>query len=273
MGVEFWSPAPEEVHCTLPPLPEGMADLTVSSVSGKVVSCYLGSCYLFTGAAWGTLAHTVEQRWWHTASVIGERLLLAGGYWIPSATSTELLPVDGGESELSFSLHPGRYHHCAIQPSPTTIILTGGMDTPTLVTEYSGPVEEVTTRELPSLQQGRWDHACGVYDKTLIVAGGYYSGPLRSVELYDYSLGAEGHWRETTPLPSPRSDLRGSMVGGVFHVTGGYDNDAKYVEDILSWDPVTESWAQAGKMAVARGYHAITEVPVASVAEFCIQSP
>merc|ERR1712080_370206 len=99
--------------------------------------------------------------------------------------------------------------------------------------------------ELPSLQQGRYWHACGVYDKTLIVAGGDYSGDyltevpqkyLSSVELYDYSLGAEGHWREVTPLPSPRKGLQGSMVGGVFHVSGGLDSsDGKYSEDILSW--------------------------------------
>ena len=104
-----------------------------------------------------------------TEDVIGDRLLLAGGF---DTTTTELMPVDGGESEPSFHLNPGRYGHCSIQPSPTTIILTGGSETPSLVTEYSGvggPVEEVTTRELPSLKQGRDLHACGVYDRVRTV--------------------------------------------------------------------------------------------------------
>ena len=111
--------------------------------------------------------------------------------------------------------------------------------------------------------------------QTLIVTGGYLAGSyLSSVELYDYSLGTEGQWREGTPLPSPRGGPRGSMVGGVFHVTGGGGfNDGDYLDDILSWDPVTESWALAGKMAVARWLHAVTEVPVNSIAEFCIKTP
>ena len=47
---------------------------------------------------------------------------------------------------------------------PDTIVLTGGLATPSLVTELTGlGGQEVTSRDLPSLPTGRWGHACGAY--------------------------------------------------------------------------------------------------------------
>ena len=69
------------------------------------------------------------------------------------------------------------------------------------------------------------------------------------------------HWREVEggELPSARSGLRAAMVGDVLHVTGGWDvND---LTSILAWDPVAESWQDAGELNVARNYHAAVAVP------------
>ena len=61
-------------------------------------------------------------------------------------------------------------------------------------------------------------------------------------------------------LPSPRGGLRAASVDGVLYVTGGYDGDNR-LTSILSWDPVAESWQQAGELDVARDYHAAVAVP------------
>ena len=85
-----------------------------------------------------------------------------------------------------------------------------------------------------------------------------------------YSSGSQLEWREVAggQLPSPRSGLRASFVGDVLHVTGG--NDAlSYLTSVLSWDPVAESWQQAGDLAVGRYIHAAVVVPDSTVAMFC----
>ena len=68
-------------------------------------------------------------------------------------------------------------------------------------------------------------------------------------------------WREVEggDLPSARSYLRAAMVGDVLHVTGGYDGSR--LTSILAWDPVAESWQDAGELHVARNYHAVVEIP------------
>ena len=70
------------------------------------------------------------------------------------------------------------------------------------------------------------------------------------------------HWREVAGggLPSGRSGLRASMVGDVLHVTGGYDGNNR-LTSILAWDPVAESWQDAGRLNVARYCHAAVAVP------------
>ena len=71
------------------------------------------------------------------------------------------------------------------------------------------------------------------------------------------------HWREVEggELPSARSRLRAAMVGDVLYVTGGFDAGFNYFTSILAWDPDTESWQDAGRLNVARGYHAAVAVP------------
>ena len=76
-----------------------------------------------------------------------------------------------------------------------------------------------------------------------------------------YSSGGQLEWREVEggQLPSPRWGLRATVVGDILFVTGGWDGG--YLTSILSWDPVAESWQQAGNLAVARYYHAAVAVP------------
>ena len=75
-----------------------------------------------------------------------------------------------------------------------------------------------------------------------------------------YSSGSQLEWREVEggQLPSPRGALRATLVGEILFVTGGYDGN--YFTSILSWDPVAESWQQAGDLAVGRDSHAAVAV-------------
>ena len=81
-----------------------------------------------------------------------------------------------------------------------------------------------------------------------------------------YSSGGQLEWREVEggELPSPMVGLRATVVGDVLFVTGGWDGD-NYPTSILSWDPVAESWQQAGDLAMGRYDHAAVAVPTSLI--------
>ena len=78
-----------------------------------------------------------------------------------------------------------------------------------------------------------------------------------------YSSGKNLEWREveTGQLPSKRGDLRATVVGNILFVTGGYHGYHECDEDVLSWDPVAETWQDVGDLAVQRYNHAAIAVP------------
>merc|ERR1712037_893626 len=149
--------------------------------------------------------------------------------------------------------------------------LTGGVETFDRVTIYqlTGNGDETP---LTPMNQGRYDHACGVYQdaggqQVILVTGGWSSsfGSLSSTEVAAYSSDGQLEWREVDggQLPSPRWGPRATVVGDILFVTGGYDGS--YLTSILSWDPVAESWQQAGNLAVGRESHAAIAVPTSLV--------
>ena len=81
-----------------------------------------------------------------------------------------------------------------------------------------------------------------------------------------YSSGSQLEWREAEggELPQPSWGLRATLVGDILFVTGGYD-----LTSILSWDPEAETWQEAGKLAIAREYHAAVAVPTKIIAPYC----
>ena len=77
---------------------------------------------------------------------------------------------------------------------------------------------------------------------------------------------------ETGELPTPRYAPRAAVVDNVIYVTGGeltaHEANGFFTE-ILSWDPSTESWQQAGNLAVARYYYAAAAIPSSLIESGC----
>ena len=103
----------------------------------------------------------------------------------------------------------------------------------------------------------------------MIVTGGVGTQDLTSTEVMAHPAGS---WREAGPLPSGREALRGASLASVFHVSGGTDG-SNYLDEILAWDPVSETWSLAGHLATARRYHGVTEVSLADMGQFCTARP
>ena len=103
----------------------------------------------------------------------------------------------------------------------------------------------------------------------LIVAGGDGSGILDSTEVLDYS--SKTAWVQVAALPSARYDVHGVTVGDVFYVTGGtsYIDSIHPRKSIVSYDPESDSWQEAGTMIMNRASHGATAVPLDAMKIFC----
>jgi len=267
-SVEFWSPAnPEEGSCELSDYPRGMYfGPTANLVSGQPITCYGDSCEIYNNGQWDHLTETRSRREGHSSAVREDRILLIGGR---ASSSTEWISADGSPSQAGpFEVRHGS-EHCTIQLSADLIVVTGGRDTESYVTEYQLSGNDGNETPLTPMSQSRRYHACGVYQgaagqQVLLVTGGYYYGSyLSSTEVATYSSGGQlEEWREVEggELPSPRVGPRATLVGDILFVTGGKDNYYD-LPSILSWDPVAESWQSAGDLAVGRYDHAAVAVP------------
>ena len=76
-------------------------------------------------------------------------------------------------------------------------------------------------------------------------------------------------WRKVDSgnLPTPREYLRAATVDNIIFVTGGYDGSR--LTAILSWDPSTESWQEAGNLKVGRAEHAAVAVSSSIIESGC----
>ena len=131
---------------------------TANIVSGQLVACYRDSCEIYIGGEWHHLVETTSTRYFHSSAVKEDRILLIGGI---DSRSTEWIPVDGSPSQPGpFDVGHG-YDHCTAQLSADSIVVTGGYDTEEYVTNYE--LSDGYETPLTPMVQGRWGHACGVY--------------------------------------------------------------------------------------------------------------
>merc|ERR1719367_417836 len=199
--------------CALPSLLASESGHTVDLVSSSLVDCHGTTCNRLTPSeGWEEVVRLKEGRLGHTSAIISDDLLLlVGGQ--ESSDTTEIVDVAKGESRASFTLQPGRQFHCSVQLASDTLVLTGGLGTENLVTQFSSLGEsEPLVKELPGLQDSRRAHACGSYTVAhsifVLVTGGTNSlQHLASTEVFEYPGGSS--WRFVGQLPAPRCCLGG----------------------------------------------------------------
>ena len=90
--------------------------------------------------------------------------------------------------------------------------------------------------------------------------------------MFDYTN--PGSWKEAGLLPAARSGLKGVSIGQEFFVTGGETSNSLswWKDEILSWDPITESWTVAGHLLFERSNHGVAEVSLDVFAKYCVKS-
>ena len=155
-SVELWSPAES---CVLEDYPRDMEfGPTANLVSGELVACFEDICDIYYNGEWNHLVDTRESRTRHSSAVKDDRILLIGGR---DSRSTEWILLNGTVLNGPFYIRHGLLH-CTLQISNEIIIVTGGEDTESYVTEYHLSGDGNNT-PLSSMTQRRFGHACGVY--------------------------------------------------------------------------------------------------------------
>ena len=142
--------------------PRNMGDPAVQLVSNQLVACYDLTCEIYRDGSWQHLRDTMHRRRGFSSAVRGDAVLLIGG---ESTHTTELISINGSPARPGpFNVTRHGYHHCTIQVSARTIIVTGGSASEDHVTEYH--LIDGSETPMTSLLQGREDHACGFYLKS-----------------------------------------------------------------------------------------------------------
>jgi len=216
-SVEVFYPTDDKQSCVLPSLPDQRTGHTMDSleICGGVVTST--TCITFTSGQWVTSHALTEEREGHTSWSTEAGIVIMGGYY--SGMTTELLTEEEYDGVPGFDMQYDTMHACAIVDRDT-LLLTGGDSTMRTVSRYNnaGFVED-----LPSLNEGRWSHGCGVYtvdsgDQVYLVTGGYTGfGFLSSTELLTSSTSS---WTMANNLPRSMGGVRGVTLGGVLYMTG-----------------------------------------------------
>jgi len=223
------------------------------------------SCITFSSGVWETSHTLAEERAYHTSWNNKEegKIILMGGYY--SDRTTEAITEEDNGGVPGFPMQYDTWHACAIAEE-TTVIITGGADTRNTVSRYgsSGHIED-----LPSLNQGRWNHGCGSYtdntgDQVFLVAGGYdYVGRLSSTEMLTRTSSA---WVMVNSLPRKIQGVRGVTLAHILYMTGGWDGDNAR-DEIYKW--TGQQWVEVGKMKKGRAEHAVSTIRLDDIKDFC----
>jgi len=199
--------------------------------------------------------------------------MLLGGW--DSPTTTEIVSTDGSSSKPSWDLKYNTEFACGVEVDDTFIV-TGGVDWYAPDGALNSTVRynsQGVSKVLPSLTVRRYQHACASYlndngQRVVLVTGGYnyeagFFDSLDSTELMvDFKA-----WRPAANLPSARWGLRAASLDNKVFLFGGWDSSGSYLDSILFYNTVKDTWQPAGNMTVSRAYHAVAVFP--DVSQLC----
>jgi len=184
-----------------------------------------------------------------------------------SGRTTETLTVGANDDGVpGFPLKYDTQQACAIADQ-TTVIITGGTYTQHIVSRYgtAGHIED-----LPSLNQGRRNHGCGSYTDDnggkvfLVVGGNDGSNKLSSTEMLTRTSSA---WVMVNSLPRKMQAMTGGTLGNILYMTGGYDGNNRYRDEIYQW--TGQDWEEVGKMKKARSLHTVSIISLDEIKDLC----
>ncbi len=221
-------------------------------------------CYSLENNEWvSSVSMNSERGFAASAQVQDGKLLVTGGVSENYLNSTEMLTVEGWESNIPF-LPVTIGSHCMVNVNSTTVMFIGGFQNG-IKTFYFTFGEESWT-EGPELIKNRFGHSCGKIrrytesqEMSIIVAGGNDgSSRLSSVEILDEG---SNEWQTGPELPIriDNSQMIKDWNGGVILIGGVGNLDTLYQ---LSHGGLDALWTKMKqKLKTERSEHTAFLVP------------
>ena len=161
---------------------------------------------------------------------------------------------------------------CGIEEDNSLVIIggySGGLRYLSQVTRYS---QEGEAQTLPDMAQTRFRAGCAKYEAAggtgavLIVTGGGSRGQsLSSTEILTEGSLA---WQEEQPLPLALQGIAGLTLDNKVFITGGLNRASDTASDsIYQW--TEQGWKTVGSLTVARYYHGVSMVSMATLRNIC----
>jgi len=255
--------------CFLPNLPNDRRAHTMDGdlLCGGLTQASKDTCLKFENGGWTEFSwKLLAKRRFHVSWKRADgKVMLLGG--LNNGYTTELVTEDG--SLEGFPMKYETESACGIQ-FENEVIITGGEYRREAVSVYD---DNGWVQDLPSLNRGRFWHACGHYTSdygiNLLVTGGFdVAGYRSSTELL--TLG-ETTWRFGQDLPSARYfPSNGVSILNDVILLGGKNDSNDIVSEILKLDKESGSWMILGNMSAPRTIHASSVLPMKDIKPFCV---
>lgn len=215
-------------------------------------------------AQWYAAGELGTPRELHTATVLPDgRVLIAGGRDAGGGAlaSAELYdPIDGSWTAAAPMSVARAMHIAAALPDGRVLVAggsTGGGDPP--VTDSAELYDPATNAWTPTARMSAprfWYAAASLANGRVLVVGGWSGGTaLATAEHYDPDSGL---WTRAAPMAKARygHTLTALPDGTVLAVRGSDSGDLEYsFGDAERYDPVTDSWSDAGSAGEASVLH------------------
>merc|ERR1719430_3012103 len=255
-SIEVFDPSTGQ-SCALPSLDDQRSGHTMEGMTLCGGYYTKTSCITFSFGVWWETSHAlVEARVDHNSWSTSAGTMLLGGWYSP--TSTETVMQGEYDGVPGFTLQYNTTHACSIPDKTTdTLLITGGLNTTKTVSRYSG---FGFLEDLPSLNNGRYNHGCGAYMRedgiqVYLVTGGYDGADyLSSTEILPTSSST---WVLANALPKKMCCMKGLSLDGILYMTGGSDNSSEK-DEVIAW--IKDDWVEVGKMKMPRAFHALSPI-------------
>jgi hypothetical protein len=218
-----------------------------------------------TTDVWTSMSSMNTGRNRHTASVVPQGVLVAGGVDDGGATTTSVEIYKGGTWLPAAPLSIPREGHTASELKNGAVLVVGVGQVAPDTTEIYDPVADKWNDA--GLVISRYFHSASVLnDGTVLVAGGFHplmvgSGQTLASTVRYYP--DSGTWVDAGTMTNPRADHRAIEVedGGAVLVFGGWvpeDGGSSVLTSVERYDSTTGTWTPAGAIAEPRFGHTVS---------------
>ncbi len=237
-------------------------------VAGREAANALPSAELFdpSSGSWSAAGNLAAARYHHTAAPLpGGKVLIAGGQSNDTTfiASAELFDPVANSWSPAGSMATPRSEHTATLLENGKVLVAGGYNTAKFLetAELYDPASNSWSPAAPMAAPHSGHAATRLPGGQVLVVGGFGTTSQATAERYDP---ASNSWSSAGTLADGRLGHTASLLpNGQVLVVGGVNSagGGSYLAKAERYDPVSNSWSEAGAMLAAHSGHTATVLP------------